>query len=137
VRKMIALAFVAGLVLAACSSDDGGGTTTGSATTGGATGGNCSDVSSGADFHVTMKDFEFDPSCIIAKNTQKLDLENLGNTTHTFTIDGTPIDVELDAGKSQELDAPGDALPPGDYTFYCRFHGSPDGTGMAGKITVS
>ena len=144
-RKMIAVAFAAAMLLGACSSggDDeptnttGGGTS--SATSGGATsggGGDCQDLSSGGDFSMVMKDFEFEPSCLTVKNTQRLDLENDGNTAHTFTIDGTPVDVQLDAGDFQDLDAPGDGLPPGEYTFYCKFHGTPDGGGMAGTITV-
>ena len=129
-RKLIAVVFAAGLVLAACGGDDGGeGTTTG--------GDNCVDLSSGADFRMTMQDNTFDPDCLTAKNTQKLDIENLGNNQHTFTIDGTPVDVTVDAGTTQELPAPGDALAPGEYTFYCRFHGTPDGGGMAGTITVT
>jgi len=138
VRKLIAVVFAAGLVLAACS-DNGGGTTTAGGTSGGGTSGgdNCQDLSSGPDFRITQQDNTFDPSCVIAKNTQKLDIENLGNNQHTFTIDGTPVDVTVDAGTSQELAAPGDALAPGEYTFYCRFHGSPDGGGMAGTITVT
>ena len=132
-RKTMAMLFVAGLVLAACSSGGGNDNTTG-ATSGG--GSNCSDVSADPDFQVAMKDFSFTPSCIIAKNTQKLDLENDGNVAHTFTIDGTPVDVTLDPGKTMELAAPGSALKPGTYVFYCKFHGHPDGTGMAGHITV-
>jgi plastocyanin len=136
-RKTIGLLFVAGLVLAGCSSGGGSNSnTTGGGSTSGANA-NCTDVSSGPDFQVAMKDFSFDPSCIIAKNTQKLDLENDGNTAHTFTIVGTPVDVTLQPGDTKELAAPGSALKPGTYVFYCKFHGSPDGTGMAGKITVS
>jgi plastocyanin len=146
VRRMMAMVFVAGLALAACSSgggdnnnpttSSGGGTT--AATTGATSGSNanCTDVTSGPDFQITMKDFAFHPDCVIAKNTQKLDLENDDSATHTFTIDGTPIDVTMEPGKQMELDPPGDALPPGTYIFYCRFHGSPDGSGMAGHITV-
>jgi len=93
-------------------------------------------VSADPDFQVAMKDFDFTPNCIIAKNTQKLDLENDGNTAHTFTIVGTPVDVTLQPGDTQELDAPGSAVKPGTYVFYCKFHGSPDGSGMAGKITI-
>jgi plastocyanin len=136
-RKTMAMLFVAGLVLAGCSSggnDNTTGTTSGGSTSGG--GANCSDVSADPDFQVAMKDFEFTPSCVIAKNTQKLDLENDGNTAHTFTIVGTPVDVTLQPGDTQELAAPGSALKPGTYVFYCKFHGSPDGSGMAGKITV-
>jgi plastocyanin len=152
VRKIMATVFVAGLVLAGCSSGggdnnntttgggtttSGGGTTTGGGgTTSGGGSANCSDVSADPDFQVVTKNFAFDPKCVIAKNTQKLDLENDDSATHTFTIDKTPIDVTLDPGSQQELDAPGDSLPPGTYTFYCRFHGNPDGTGMAGKITI-
>ena len=138
---MTAVAFVAALLLGACSGGDepkntsGGSSTSGGGTTSGGT--NCPDVSAGSDFGIVMKDFEFDPSCMTAKNTQKLDLENDGNTSHTFTIDGTPIDVELAPGDSQELDPPGDALAPGDYTFYCKFHGTPDGGGMSGTITIA
>jgi plastocyanin len=144
---MMAMVFVAGLALAACSSGggdnnpttSGGGSTSGGSTSGGgatSAGSNCSDVTAQGDFQVTMKNFAFDPKCIIAKNTQKADFENQDSATHTFTIDNTPIDVTMAPGSQQELDAPGDSLPPGKYIFYCRFHGHPDGTGMAGTITI-
>ena len=131
-RKLMAMVFAAAMLLGACSS--GGDEEPGNTTAGGD---NCQDLSSGGDFRMTMKDNEFDPSCLTVKNTQRLDLENDGNNTHTFTIDGSPVDVELAAGDFQDLDAPGDALAPGEYTFYCKFHGNPDGSGMAGTITVT
>jgi plastocyanin len=131
VRKSMGMVFAVGLLLTACGGGGGGGG-------GGSSSAACSDLSSGPSFSIEMKDFKFSPSCVVAKNTQKLDLTNGdSSTTHTFTIPNTPIDVELSGGKSQELAAPGDALAPGTYVFYCRFHGHPDGTGMAGKITVT
>jgi plastocyanin len=128
---MVAMVFVAGLVLAGCSSGGKSGPSGGATTAS-----NCKDVSADPDFQVFQKDNSFDPDCITAKNTQKLDLENDGSNTHTFTIDGTPIDVTMNPGDTKELDAPGDALAPGTYVFYCRFHGNADGTGMAGHITI-
>ncbi|MFL5797878.1 MAG: cupredoxin domain-containing protein [Actinomycetota bacterium] len=130
-RKTIGMAFAAGLLLAGCGG--GGGGTTPAATTAGA----CSDLSSGSSFTVKAENsLKFVPDCIIAKNTQSLDLQNTGSITHTFTIVGTPVDVTLDGGKSQTLAPPGNAIKPGTYIFYCKFHGKPDGSGMAGKITV-
>ena len=135
-RKTIGLVFVVGLLLAACGGGGGGGGASSGATSGG--GGGCTDLSSGSSFTVKAQDsLTFSPDCIIAKNTQSLDLQNAGSITHTFTIPNTSIDVTLNGGKSQTLAPPGNALKPGTYVFYCRFHGSADGSGMAGHITVT
>ncbi|HEX9377486.1 MAG TPA: hypothetical protein VGB19_14780 [Actinomycetota bacterium] len=44
------------------------------------------------------------------------------------------LDVEVAPGQTIDLDPIDDAIVAGTYTFYCRFHGHPDGTGMAGEL---
>ena len=134
-RRIMVAVFAAAMVLGACSSGGGGGG--GGNTTGGG-GGSCPDLSSGPSFTIKAQDsLTFSPDCMTAKNTQKLELINTGCIEHTFTVVGTPVDVTLNGGQTQELAAPGSSLKPGTYVFYCKFHGSPDGSGMAGKIIVT
>ena len=52
-------------------------------------------------------------------------------TPHTFTVEGTDIDVANDPQSSQEVTID---LDPGTYTFFCRFHRA---QGMEGTLTVT
>ena len=131
-RKVVLVLAVVSVALVGCGgggdSGDGGG---------GGGGGACTDLSSGSTFTIKQQDTQFSPNCVIAKRSQGLTLTNSDGVTHTFTIDNTPIDVEIQAGTTQNLDPINDGIDPGTYTFYCRFHGQPDGTGIAGKSTGS
>ncbi len=83
---------------------------------------------------ITAQDFEFVPPKLSAKSCTTVKLTNQGGATHTFTIDGSPINVTLPGGAPGEAEL---ALAPGEYVYYCKFHGSPDGSGMAGTLTVT
>jgi len=83
---------------------------------------------------VVMQGFAFAPPKLSAKACTTVSLDNKDSATHTFTIDGTSINVNLPEGSKGSAEL---ALAPGDYIYYCRFHGSADGTGMAGKLTVT
>lgn len=72
------------------------------------------------------------------------DLEVEAGTTVTWTNDGdtdhTVTSSEDDFDSSGSLD-PGDSFSvtfegEGEFPYYCEFHGSADGEGMAGSITV-
>ena len=116
------------LLLAACGGDDEGNGGDGEA---------CPDLTGDETFTVTMSDNEFDPACAQVTRMQGLTLENTGSNPHTFTLDGTSIDVEVPGGETQNLEAPGAVLPAATYTVYCRFHGSADGSGMTMELRVA
>jgi plastocyanin len=44
---------------------------------------------------------------------------NVGSTEHTFTVTRQSIDIENQAGQSQQVAI---NLTPGTYPFICRFH---------------
>jgi plastocyanin len=92
------------------------------------------DKNSGGTFSVTQQNFNFQPAKFSAKSCTTVKITNKDSFEHTFTIPNTTINVTLNGGSSSTAQL---ALPPGTYVYYCRFHGSPDGTGMAGKLTVT
>jgi plastocyanin len=144
--------------LAACASD-GGGTAGGGGTTAGGAGGSASptgerggygdsgddnggsgeaddgdDGGNGgakADVMVTVANYVFAPATIKVGRGDTIELSNTNpQTPHTFTVDGTKIDVSLDAGSSATATI---AVPSGTYDFHCRFHAS---QGMRGTLVV-
>jgi len=85
----------------------------------------------GDEIKVEQDDFYFGPTFIKAKpgSTVKVELDNGGANPHTFTIDGTSVDVTLQPGKEQDVMV---TLPSsGAVRFYCRFHAS---QGMQGAF---
>jgi plastocyanin len=105
----------------------GGGSTSGGAgtVTCAKSAGKASDVQQG---------FAFNPAKLAEKSCTTVTITNKDSVEHTFTIPGTAINVTVPPGSSSTAEL---ALKPGKYVFYCRFHGSPDGTGMAGHLTVT
>lgn len=96
---------------------------------GGGDGGGGEDEGGGAST-VQANNFAFDPAELEIAPGENLTLKNgNANTPHTFTIDGTDVDVEL--APLAEEDATID-LEPGTYDFFCRLH--PD---MQGTLTVT
>ena len=83
---------------------------------------------------VSMVDNSFEPATLTASVTQAIELSNDGSALHNFTIEGTPVDVDVQPGESQTLDPPGDAIAPGSYRFFCEYHES---AGMEGTIEVT
>jgi plastocyanin len=116
------------LLLAACGGDDGGN---------GGDGEECPDLTGGASFTITLSDNEYDPTCAQVTRMQSLRLDNTGSNSHTFTIDGTSIDVEAPGGETLNLEPPAEVLAAGTYTVFCRFHGSADGNGMSMELQVT
>ncbi len=125
--RKLALVVVAALLLSstACGSNSGDG---GSATS------DCVDLSTRGDsFTVRMSGLEFQPSCFTASASQSLTLVNEDGTVHSFTIEGTPIDIDVEAGETLRLDPPAGRLQPGTYELICRYH-LPN---MTGEITIT
>lgn len=124
---------------AACSSggDDAsdGGSGAGSdggssAAEGGCTTDNAVDLTGDDPFTVTIQDFAFQPDCFSAKSASSITVENKDSATHTFTIDGTQVDVSIDGGQTFNGESAG--LAPGTYPFRCKIHAT-----MTGTVIVS
>jgi plastocyanin len=130
-RKMlIALVALTALAGAACGS--GGNDSTGGATssptggTAGCTANNATDLTGSNPFVITIKDLKFTPDCFAAKSASSITIENNDTVIHTFTIDGTQVDVSISAGKTFNGESAG--LAPGTYPFHCKIHHTMKGT---------
>ena len=69
---------------------------------------------------VVLADFAFRPDCLRAAEGAQITLRNTGDAPHTFTIEGTTVDVNLPAGTSTAASLSG--VEPGRYTVTCTFH---------------
>jgi plastocyanin len=82
------------------------------------------------DADVTADNFAFGPTEIRVASGAMIAIGNAtGSTEHTFTVDGTDLDLMLDPGKVTQARID---LDPGIYDFHCRFHAS-----MTGTLTVT
>jgi len=69
---------------------------------------------------VELADFAFRPDCLSADTGATISLENTGDAPHTFTVAGTDVDVDVDAGTSGEATLSG--VASGSYAVTCTFH---------------
>jgi plastocyanin len=69
---------------------------------------------------VELADFAFQPDCLSADAGATITLENTGDALHTFTVEGTAVDFEVDAGDSIEASLSG--VEPGTYAVTCTLH---------------
>lgn len=69
---------------------------------------------------VDLVDFVFDPTCASVEPGATLTLNNTGSVPHTFTVEGTDIDVQVAAGQTGE--APLGGVPAGTYRVTCTYH---------------
>jgi plastocyanin len=135
-KTLIALVALTALTGAACSSDGGGsgdtGSTGGGSPTGstGCTADNAVDLTGDDPFVVTIQDRAFGPDCFAAKSAASITVDNKDTVTHTFTMDGTQVDVTIEAGTTFNGESAG--LAPGTYPFHCKIH-----TSMTGTVIVS
>lgn len=70
--------------------------------------------------NVELADFAFRPACLSAEDGATFTLENTGDAPHTFTVTGTDVDINLDAGTS--VDASLSGVEPGTYAVTCTYH---------------
>jgi plastocyanin len=88
------------------------------------------DSGDGATVEVTAEGGAFTPtSAQAAAGAVHFVVENKDSGQHTFTIDDTDVDIQLDGGATGEADAD---LEAGDYEWRCTIHPS-----MTGTLTVS
>lgn len=91
------------------------------------------DVTGADEVELEMDDFYFEPTVLEgeAGQTLKVELENEGAATHTFTVDELGVDEEVPSGDKGEAEV---TFPDsGALVFYCRFH---QGQGMRGGLSV-
>jgi len=132
-KTLVAVVALTALAGAACSSggDDNGGTTgatggTGATSASGCTADNATDLTGDDPFVVTIQDLAFSPDCFSAASASSITIENKDSVTHTFTIDGTQVDVSINGGDTFNGESAG--LDPGTYPFHCKIHPSMTGT---------
>ena len=68
---------------------------------------------------VVLADFAYRPDCLRASE-ERDQARNTGEAPHTFTVEGTIVDVNLPAGTSSDASLSG--VEPGRYTVTCTFH---------------
>lgn len=76
----------------------------------------------GDELELEADDFYFEPTYVEAEAgaTVKVEVENEGKATHTFTIDSLEIDQEIQPDEKKEISV---TLPSsGTVNYYCRFH---------------
>ncbi len=128
--RMAAAALAIGLLGAACGSSGsaGGGAYGGG---GGASSGSSGSAGGASVLTLAQANFQFTPANITVNQGDTITVSDTNpSTPHTFTIDGTDIDVSNNAQQSQDVMID---LKPGTYTFYCRFHKA---QGMQGTLVV-
>jgi plastocyanin len=131
-RTSLVLVVALALTGTACGGGDDGGAVTSGATDGQTGGGeSCSadtatDLTADDPFTIVIQDLAFDPSCFSAASASSIVIENRDSVTHTFTIDGTDVDVEIQGGDTFQGASAG--LAAGTYPFHCRIHASMTGT---------
>src|SRR5687768_4385414 len=80
----------------------------------------CVDLTGGESFTITLKDNACVPSCFAARASQRLQLVNEDEVLHSFTLNGTPIGVDVAPTERLDLDPVTGVV--GTYTLICRYH---------------
>lgn len=117
------LALTAALVLVACGGDDGGGGTT----------------IEGTDVAVEMYDNRFQYTEIRLPVGGSVNWVGAGRNPHNAVAADESWSTETVFGSLEQLDGDEAVLTydePGEYTFFCTFHGNAEGAGMAGTLIV-
>jgi plastocyanin len=133
-----AWALALGLLLAACGGGGGSTQSAGGTTSPSPTASETAESSptpsateTSGEVRIAMEDNHFQPSSLSVASGSELELDNEGQSPHTFTIDGQDVDTQVAAGGQDTITLD---LAPGTYAFFCRFHQS---LGMKGSITVT
>jgi plastocyanin len=125
-RTLFVVTAALALVGAACSSSsstpDTGGGDTASTSTAACTADTATDLSGDDPFTITIKDLAYEPACATVSSAAGIVIENEDATAHTFTIDGTPVDIELAPNKTVTGEPP--AFAPATYQVHCNIHAS-------------
>ena len=69
---------------------------------------------------VHLADFAFDPGCAAAGTGATLTIVNDGGAPHSYTVKGTSLNVQVDAGQTQTVELTG--IVAGTYSVICTYH---------------
>lgn len=101
------------------------------------------DSNAGSATSVEIIDTDFMPRKITIDNGTTVNWEQVGDQPHSVTAADGSFDSSPDCGPidSDKCLGQGDKFShvfdqSGKFTYYCRVHGLPDGTGMVGTIVV-
>lgn len=83
---------------------------------------------------IVQNDNAFSPSCLIVLGGQGLKIANKGASRHNFSIEGTGVDLDTEAGDATRTEALAGILEPGTHKFVCKYHAA---LGMRGEITLT
>lgn len=138
-KPLIVLGAALALMVAACGGDGGqdaegpGITAATGATRATGTTGNCVDLTGeGVAFTIRLEKNEFVPNCFTASASQGITIVNADAALHNFTIEGTPIDVDIPPGDEFNGEPITGVVDPGLYVLVCKYHLP----GMVGEVTV-
>jgi plastocyanin len=83
---------------------------------------------------INIGDSQFTPQHLTVNSGTQITWTNKGSLTHTVTSDNNSWGSgDLTHGQSYSLTF----TTPGDYPYYCKYHGGAGGVGMSGVITVT
>jgi len=74
---------------------------------------------------VEMADFSYAPECASVAAGTSLEVRNVGEAPHTYTVNETDIDVQVEAGASTTIELAGVAA--GTYEVVCTLHPQMEG----------
>lgn len=102
---------------------------------GGGHGGSCQAYAGGDSTEIALQDNCFGPISATAAPGSTLTITNEGQQSHTYTaVDGSFDTGVLLPGGSTTIELPSTS---GTLPVYCTLHADPEGTGMAGTITLA
>jgi plastocyanin len=126
IRHLLAVAALA-FAVTACSS---GSSSDGSSPT---AGGNTPPPGSpGGTVNVSLKNLTYNPSSISGSVSGTMVVKNEDTTLHNVTIEGTPVDQDVQPGQTFTFTPPA-PFDPGTYNVFCKYHKS---QGMVAVLTV-
>lgn len=109
---VVLLALVALLAVACGGSDDDGGDASVPAP--------AEEGDDGGSTTLTAANFAFDPPSLTAAAGSTFEFTNEDDAEHSFTIDDSDVDEDVDGGASTTVDL--GSLEAGTYDFYCKYH---------------
>ena len=107
---LICLVAAFAVIAGACGGDDGGTETTEPAAA----------EEDGGSVTLAAANFAFDPATLTAPVGATIEFTNEDDAEHSFTIDDSDVDADVDGGASTTVDL--GSLEAGSYDFYCKYH---------------
>jgi plastocyanin len=82
----------------------------------------CTDLKGTGPAQIVLQDNAFDPACAVVSADQGLSLRNEGVALHSFTVENSDVDLDVAAGDTNNTEAIGGILEPGEYKVHCTYH---------------